>query len=223
MGIGTLVLEAGFNKFFYCPAMWESLEVVVVFSSLGDPSKNENNKQIRTYHCNNFGNDQLRLVVPCNRKVQPSCSSYVPDTMLLILRKAMWTRYQRTWRAVYRLVLSSRCIAVCKLNPLPATPLPLGGCGIIITVSALAAAALRKASFSADDGVRNVWRREMVTAPFSFFNWASKAFTDVPSQVQHDKRWCPDAKWGSTDLALSFREKSTPTLPYHLAWICESL
>jgi hypothetical protein len=56
------------------------------------------------------------------------------------------------------------------LNPLPATPLPLGGRGIIIAVSSLAATALRKALFSADDGVRNVRRREMVTTPFSFFN-----------------------------------------------------
>jgi hypothetical protein len=41
------------------------------------------------------------------------------------------------------------------LNPLPATPLLLGGHGIIITVFSLAAVALRKASFSTDDGVRN--------------------------------------------------------------------
>jgi hypothetical protein len=148
----------------------ESLEVVMALSSLGDPSKNEKNKEIRTYHCNDFGNDRLWLAVPCNGKVEPSCSSYVPDTTLLILRKAMCTRYQLTRRAVYRLVLSSRRIAVCKLNPLPATPLPLGGRGIIIAVSSLAATALRKALFSADDGVRNVRRREMVTTPFSFFN-----------------------------------------------------
>jgi hypothetical protein len=56
------------------------------------------------------------------------------------------------------------------LNPLPATPLPLGGRGIIIAVFSLAATALRKASFSADDGVRNVQRRKTVTASFSFFN-----------------------------------------------------
>jgi hypothetical protein len=68
------------------------------------------------------------------------------------------------------LVSSSRRIAICKLNPLPATPLPLGGRGIIIAVFSLAAAALRKASFSADDGVRNERGRETVTAPFSFFN-----------------------------------------------------
>jgi hypothetical protein len=50
-------------------------------------------------------------------------------------------------------------------------PLPLGGCGIIIAVfSSAGAAALHKGSFSADDGVRNVQRRKMVTAPFSFFN-----------------------------------------------------
>jgi hypothetical protein len=57
---------------------------------------------------------------------------------------------------VYRLVLFSRCIAVCKLNPLPVMLLLLGGHGIIITVSALAAVALCKALFLADDGVRNV-------------------------------------------------------------------
>jgi hypothetical protein len=59
------------------------------------------------------------------------------------------------------------------LNPLPATPLPLGGRGIIISFSlAVAAAALRKASFSADDDVRNERGREKksVTPPFSFFN-----------------------------------------------------
>jgi hypothetical protein len=56
------------------------------------------------------------------------------------------------------------------LNPLPATPLPLGGRGIIIAVFSLAAAALRKASFSADDGVRNERGRETVIAPLSFFN-----------------------------------------------------
>ena len=56
-GIVVLVLEAGLDKFFNCPAMWESLEVVMVLLSLGDPSKNEKDKQIRTYHCNDFGND----------------------------------------------------------------------------------------------------------------------------------------------------------------------
>jgi hypothetical protein len=49
-----VVLEAGLDKFFDSPAMWESLEVVMALSSLGDPSKNERDKQIRTYHCNNF-------------------------------------------------------------------------------------------------------------------------------------------------------------------------
>ena len=53
-------------------------------------------------------------------------------------------------------------------------------------VFSLAAVALHKASFSADDGVRNEWR-ETVTAPFSFFNCASMAFAGVPSQVQHNK------------------------------------
>jgi hypothetical protein len=134
----------------------EPLEVVMALSSLGDLSKNEKSKEIRTYQCNDFSNDGLWLTVPCNGNVKPSCSSYIPDTTLLILRKAMCTRYQLTRRAVYRSVLSSRRIAVCKLNPLPATPLPLGGRGIIIAGFSLAAAALRKASFSADDGVRNV-------------------------------------------------------------------
>jgi hypothetical protein len=41
------------------------------------------------------------------------------------------------------------------LNPLPATPLPLDGHGIIIVVFALAAAAFHKASFSANEGVRD--------------------------------------------------------------------
>jgi hypothetical protein len=44
---------------------------------------------------------------------------------------------------------------ICKLNLLPVTLLLLGGCGIIIVVFSLAAAALRKASFSANNGVRN--------------------------------------------------------------------
>ena len=72
-----------------------------------------------------------------------------------MFRKAMRTRAQLTRRAVYRLLLSSRRIDICKLNPLPATPLLLGGRGIIIAVFSLAAAALRKALFSADDGVRD--------------------------------------------------------------------
>jgi hypothetical protein len=75
MGIGMLVLQTGVNKFFNCPAMWETLEVVMVLSSLGDPSKNEESKQIRTYHCNDFGNNWLWLVVPCNRTVKPSYGS----------------------------------------------------------------------------------------------------------------------------------------------------
>jgi hypothetical protein len=41
------------------------------------------------------------------------------------------------------------------LNPLLVTPLLLGGHGIIFAVFSLAAVALRKASFSAVDGVRN--------------------------------------------------------------------
>jgi hypothetical protein len=41
------------------------------------------------------------------------------------------------------------------LNPLPATLIPLGGHGIIMAVFSLAAAALCKALFSTDDGVRN--------------------------------------------------------------------
>jgi hypothetical protein len=57
MGIGMLVLQTGLNKFFNCPAMWETLEVVMALSSLGDPSKNEESKQIRMYHCNDFGNN----------------------------------------------------------------------------------------------------------------------------------------------------------------------
>jgi len=86
MGIGVLVLEAGLDIFFNCPALQEMFEVVVAFSSLGDPSKNEKNKQTRTYHCNDFTNDQLWLVVPCNGEVEPSLGNQVPDTMLLILR-----------------------------------------------------------------------------------------------------------------------------------------
>jgi hypothetical protein len=87
--IGVLVLQTGLDEFFDHPAVWELLEVVMVLLSLGDPSKNERSEGIRTYHCNDFGNDWCWLAVPCNRKVQPSCSSYIPDTTLLILRKAM--------------------------------------------------------------------------------------------------------------------------------------
>jgi hypothetical protein len=36
---------------------------------------------------------------------------------------------------VYRLLSSLRHIATHKLNPLPATPLPLGGCGIMFVVA----------------------------------------------------------------------------------------
>jgi hypothetical protein len=75
MGIGMLVLEAGLDKFFDRPAVRESLEVVMVLLSLQDPSKNEKDKQLRKYHCNDFGNDRLWLAVPYNREVQPSCGS----------------------------------------------------------------------------------------------------------------------------------------------------
>jgi hypothetical protein len=75
MGIGTLVLEAGLDKFFNCPAVWESLEVVMALSSLGDPSKNEKDKQILTYHHNDFGNSWLWLAVPCNGEIKPSHGS----------------------------------------------------------------------------------------------------------------------------------------------------
>jgi hypothetical protein len=74
-GIGMLVLEAGLDELFNCPAMQELLEVVMVLSSLGDPSKNEKDKQIRTYHHNNFGNDRLWLAVPCSGEVKPSNGS----------------------------------------------------------------------------------------------------------------------------------------------------
>jgi hypothetical protein len=75
MSIGALVLEAGLDKFFDGPAMWESLEVVMALSSLRDSSKNEKDKQIRTYHRNNSCNDQLWLAVPRNGAVHPSCGS----------------------------------------------------------------------------------------------------------------------------------------------------
>jgi hypothetical protein len=75
MGIGMLVLQTGLNEFFNCPAMQEMLEVVMALSSLGDPSKNEESKQIRTYHCNDFGNNRLWLAVPHNRTVKPSYGS----------------------------------------------------------------------------------------------------------------------------------------------------
>jgi hypothetical protein len=75
MGIGVLVLQAGLDELFNCPDVWELLEVVVALSSLGDPSKNEKDKQIRTYHCNDFGNDWLWLVVPCSGEVKPSNGS----------------------------------------------------------------------------------------------------------------------------------------------------
>jgi len=89
MGIGVLVLEAGLDKLFNCLALWEIFEVVIAFSSLGDPSKNQKNKQTRTYHCNYFTNDQLWLAVPCNGEVEPSLGNQVPDTMLLILRNTI--------------------------------------------------------------------------------------------------------------------------------------
>jgi hypothetical protein len=68
------------------------------------------------------------------------------------------------------LVSSSRRIGICKLNLLLATLLPLGGCGIIITVFSLAVVALHNALFSAGDGIRNEQGRETVATPFSFFN-----------------------------------------------------
>ena len=75
MGIGTLVLEAGLDKFFHYPAMWESLEVVIAHLSLEDPSEPEKDKQIRAYHCNDFSNDQLWLAVPHSGEVKPSLGS----------------------------------------------------------------------------------------------------------------------------------------------------
>jgi len=86
MGIGALVLEARLDKYFNFPALWEMFEVVMAFLSLGDSFRNGKNKQTRTYHCNDFTNDQLWLVVPCNGEVEPSLGNQVPDTMLLILR-----------------------------------------------------------------------------------------------------------------------------------------
>jgi hypothetical protein len=94
MGIGVLVLEAGLNKFFDYPTMWKLLEVVMTLLSLGDTFKNERNKWIRKYYCNNFGNDWLWLVVPCGGEVDPSCGSQVPDTILLMLRMGMCTKDQ---------------------------------------------------------------------------------------------------------------------------------
>jgi hypothetical protein len=74
-GIGALVLEAGLDKFFDRPAVRETFEVVMAFSSLGDPSKNKKDKQIGTYHCNDFGNDRLWLAVPRNGEVKPGLRS----------------------------------------------------------------------------------------------------------------------------------------------------
>ena len=75
MGICALVLEAGLDQLFNWPAMQELLEVVMAFLSLGGPSRNEKDKQIRTYYCNDFGNDQLWLAVPHNREFEPSHGS----------------------------------------------------------------------------------------------------------------------------------------------------
>jgi hypothetical protein len=41
MCIGALVLEARLYEFLYCPSMWESFEIVVAFSSLGDLGERE--------------------------------------------------------------------------------------------------------------------------------------------------------------------------------------
>ena len=76
MSIGALVLEAGLDKFFDCPAVRKTFEVIMAFLSLGDPSKNEKDKQIGMYHCNDFGNDWLWLAVPRNGEVKPSLRSY---------------------------------------------------------------------------------------------------------------------------------------------------
>ena len=71
--IGTLVLEVRLDEFFNRPAVRESPKVVMALSSLGDPSKNEESKQIRTYHSNDSHNDRLWLAVPRNRTVKPGC------------------------------------------------------------------------------------------------------------------------------------------------------
>jgi hypothetical protein len=39
--IGVLVLEARLYEFLYCPSMWESFEIVMVFLSLGDLGERE--------------------------------------------------------------------------------------------------------------------------------------------------------------------------------------
>ena len=41
MCISTLVFKATLDEFFNCPSMWESLEMLVVFSSLGDLGERE--------------------------------------------------------------------------------------------------------------------------------------------------------------------------------------
>ena len=68
----------------------------MAFSSLGDPSENENKREIRTYHPNDFTNYFLRLVGPSNAGVKSSHGNYAMNRMLPIIRKAICTRDQLT-------------------------------------------------------------------------------------------------------------------------------
>ena len=68
--------------------MWESLEMLVAFSSLGDLGEREFMKdwQSTTYHPNDLGNKVLGLVVPFDCTVNPSLVDCILDTALQIFR-----------------------------------------------------------------------------------------------------------------------------------------
>jgi hypothetical protein len=84
----VLVLEARLDKFFNCPSIWNSFEILVEFSSLGDLGEREFMKdwQSTTYHPDGLCNKMLGLVVPFDPIVKPSLVDCILNTVLQILR-----------------------------------------------------------------------------------------------------------------------------------------
>jgi hypothetical protein len=88
MCISALVLEARLDKFFNCPSMWELLEILMAFLSLGDLDEREFIKdwQWTRHHPNDLGNEVLGLAVPFDPIVNPSLVDCVSSTTLQFLR-----------------------------------------------------------------------------------------------------------------------------------------
>jgi len=86
--ISALVLEARLDEFFNCPSMWESFEILVAFSSLGDLGEREFMKywESTTYHPTDLRDKVLGLAVPFDPIVKPSLVDCISNTALQILR-----------------------------------------------------------------------------------------------------------------------------------------